>query len=439
VPGSATVVRDHLRRLHGLIVDSDLDAEENRHSRWPIYVVRLLMHVGRQWVKDRCPSQASALSFETALSLVPSIAVAFALLKATGFLEARSALVEFLSSSLFPVYGERFSQVLVQFSDNINAGVLGAAGSAFTFAIAYFVFHELEHIFNDIWRVTQRRPLVGKFVIFYTLITLAPTLVGLSLFHTAHYWRANKGAIGWILPVLSVWFALVLANRLLPRTKVKWGHAAAGALISALLFEVAKRLFALYLSDIIFKRYTGIYGALALLPLLLMWIYFTWLVVLLGAEVTYALQNFRALEAVERRRNGGGPEARINGVVAARLLYEIARAFHDGRKAISRLDLARRYELQVEIVIAIMERLKRANLVVEVEGDVSGYMLARAPTEISLEAVFDPFGTVDTRAGTEADGRLNEILRELEAARRTTSERVTFADLLARRVDAAAP
>ncbi|HEY3359156.1 MAG TPA: YihY family inner membrane protein [Polyangia bacterium] len=424
-------MREHLRKLRSYMSDADLASEQGKAMAWPLYLWRLVGHVWRQWARDRCPSQASALSFETALSLVPSLAVAFALLKATGALEARSALVEFISTNLFPVFGERISVFLVQFSDNINAGVLGGLGTGFTLGIAYFVFHELEHTLNDIWRVTARRSLVNKFVIFYTLITLVPMLIGLSLYHTAHYWKSGRGVVGWVLPILLVWVALTLANRLLPRARVQWRSAAIGALVSAILFEAMKRGFALYLSDIVFRRYTNIYGALALLPLLLMWIYATWVVVLLGSEVTYAVQNLHSLEVLERRRRGNGPEDHVNGVVAARVLYAIGRAFRAGQKTTTKLSLAERFEVPQEVIIGVIERLKRADLVLEVEGDVSGYMLARPPEEITIEQAFEPFQAADVRPGTEAAEKLNQVLREIEAARRGMTESVTFADLLA--------
>ncbi|MBI5482149.1 MAG: YihY family inner membrane protein [Deltaproteobacteria bacterium] len=422
-------MRERLRRLRRAVFHSDLGSHRGLRYR-AVYLARLMSHIFRQWGRDRCPSQASALSFETAFSMVPCLAVAFALLKATGALEARSALVEFLSKNMLPAYGDSIGKFLIQFSDNINAGVLGTIGTIGAFIISYFVFHELEHIFNDIWRVTQRRSLLNKAVIFYTLITLAPSLTGLSMYHTARYWSLNRGVVGWLAPIGLVWVALVLANRLLPRAKVKWSSAAIGALISAVLFEVLKRGVAVYLVDLMFRRYTGIYGALALLPLLLLWIYVTWLVVLLGAEVAYAVQNFHYLDTLDRRAHGNGPEDHINGVVGTRVMVEVARAFRDGEKVSTRIELASRFEVSQEVMTVIVDRLKRADLLMEVEGDVTGIALARAPSEITVEQVMAPFRPVDVRNGSEEAGRLNLLLREMEQARRSRSEKTTLQELL---------
>jgi membrane protein len=422
-------MRARLRRLRSAVFHSDLNSHRGVRYR-VVYLARLISHIFKQWGRDRCPSQASALSFEAAFSLVPCLAVAFALLKATGALEARSALVEFLTKNMLPAYGDSIGKFLIQFSDNINAGVLGVVGTLGAFIIAYFVFHELEHIFNDIWRVTQRRSLLNKAVIFYALITLVPSLIGLSIYHTARYWNLNRGVVGWLLPVGLVWAALVLANRLLPRAKVKWSSAAIGALVAALLFELLKRGVAVYLVDLMFKRYSGIYGALALLPLLLLWIYITWLVVLLGAEVAYAVQNFHYLDTLDRRAHGSGPEDHINGVVGARVMLEVARAFRDGEKAVSRIELASRFELPQEVVSVIVERLKAADLLMEVEGDVQGLTLARSPSEITVEQALDPFRAADVRSGSEHATRLNQLLREVEQARRSQTEGTTLQELL---------
>jgi membrane protein len=420
-------MRARLKRLQSAVFHSDLSTHRGVWYR-VVYLLRLVSHILRQWGRDRCPSQASALSFEAAFSLVPCLAVAFALLKATGALEARSTLVEFLTKNMLPAYGDSIGKFLIQFSDNINAGVLGVVGTLGAFIIAYFVFHELEHIFNDIWRVTQRRSLLNKAVIFYALITLAPSLVGLSMYHTARYW--TQGAVGWLAPIGMVWVALVLANRLLPRAKVKWSSAAIGALVSAVLFEVIKRGVAVYLVDMFFRRYTGIYGALALLPLLLLWIYITWLVVLLGAETSYAVQNFHFLDTLDRRARGNGPEDHINGVVGARVMLEVARAFRDGEKVVSRIELASHFELPQEVITAIVERLKRADLLMEVEGEVQGITLARAPSEITVEQAMEPFRPVDIRNGCEHADRLNVLLRDMEQARRLRSEQTTLQELL---------
>jgi membrane protein len=422
-------MRARLRRLRSAVFHSDLNSHRGVWYR-VVYLLRLISHIFKQWGHDRCPSQASALSFEAAFSLVPCLAVAFALLKATGALEARSTLVEFLTKNMLPAYGDSIGKFLIQFSDNINAGVLGVIGTLGAFLIAYFVFHELEHIFNDIWHVTQRRSLLNKAVIFYTLITLAPSLIGLSMYHTARYYNINRGWVGWLAPIGLVWVALLLANRLLPRAKVKWSSAAIGALVSAVLFEVIKRGVAVYLVDVFFRRYTGIYGALALLPLLLLWIYITWLVVLLGAEVGYAVQNFHYLDTLDRRARGNGPEDYINGVVGTRVLLEVARAFRDGEKAISRIELASRFELPQEVMTLIVQRLKSADLLMEVEGDVQGITLARSPSEITVEQAMEPFRPIDVRSGTDGEARLNELLRDLEQSRRQRAERTTLQELL---------
>jgi membrane protein len=420
-------MRARLKRLRSTVFHSDLSSHRGVVYR-VVYLARLISHIFKQWGRDRCPSQASALSFEAAFSLVPCVAVAFALLKATGALEARSTLVEFLTKNMLPAYGDNIGKFLIQFSDNINAGVLGMVGTLGAFLIAYFVFHELEHILNDIWHVTQRRSLLNKAVIFYTLITLVPSLVGLSMYHTARYW--NRGVVSWLAPVGLVWVGLLLANRLLPRAKVKWSSAAIGALISAVLFEVLKRGVAVYLVDLMFRRYAGIYGALALLPLLLLWIYVTWLVVLLGAEVAYAVQNFHYLDTLDRRARANGPEDHINGVVGTRVMLEVARAFRDGEKVATLIKLASHFEVTQEVITAIVERLKHADLLMEVEGDVNGIMLARSPSEITVEQTMAPFRPVDIRNGCEHASQLNVLLRDLEQARRSRAEKITLQELL---------
>ncbi len=258
------------------------------------YGLRLLLQIGRQWARDKCPQQAASLAFQTTLGLVPLTAVGFAVLRATGALREQSALVEFLSRRILPVRGESIAASLLAFADNIRPGALGLPGIALTLLLLYVLFHNVESIWNDIWRVRERRTFWGKFPVFYTLATLLPAGLALSLYNTARFWRT--GGLGLLISFGLTVAALALANRLLPRAPVKWRAAFAAAAVSAVLIELGKFAFSAYVSRLLLSRYEGIYGPLGVVPMLLTWIYVSWLAILFGAEVAYTVQNLERLE-----------------------------------------------------------------------------------------------------------------------------------------------
>jgi membrane protein len=395
------------------------------------WLLRLARQVFRRWRADRCPQEAAALAFKTALSLVPLMAVASTLLKAAGKLDERGAILEFFAPNLFPAEEAReaVEQAILAFADNIASGVLGPLGLTVLIVVVFSLFHDIEVFWNRVWSAAKRRALLRSFAVFYLLATMVPFLVAISLYHTARFWRG--GWTGFLLPFLSTFLALLAANKLLPSVRVMWRHAALGAGVSALLYEAAKGVFARYALAAL-GRYHSIYGAFGLVPLILVWIYVGWLCALLGVEVAHAAQRLDALEAGggDRRRSllGDGEEAweLATGATAARLMVEVARHFVHGAKALPAPKLAERLRLPEEVVQRVLGRLKERDLVMEVEGDAHGWMPSRPPQGIRLAEVFAAFRA---RGSGGASDRLSQLLTELEPSLSDKAD-VTLAELV---------
>jgi len=419
------MMRASIARIRALILEPPRTPLRRRVA-YPLYVLRVAIQLGKQWARDKCPQIAASLAFQSALSLVPVLAVTSALLSATGALSAQSALVDYLSNQVFPAVGEDFFHHLMAFVQNVRTGALGPFGLAITIVLAYTLFHSVENVFGQIWQVQRGRPLLAKFLIFYTLATLMPFLVGLSLYQTARYFQAVRGSL---FSFASIWLALNLVNKLLPRTQVRWRAALAGATVSALLFELAKFGYTRYVTVVALAGYHGVYGAVAIIPISLVWMYVAWLVILFGAECAHAAQNLRVLEALDRRAHGDDPRDKVNGVVALRVLAAVAAHYQAGGKALSEDELARRFDVAEDVIQLITEKLKSRDLLVEVQGDVTGLFLARPPEQITLEQVLADFRSPDVRAD-QTSPRLDALLRALEQTRREQVGALTLADLL---------
>jgi membrane protein len=382
------------------------DGSINKRVFYPLYALRVLLQVVRQWARDRCPQQAASLAFQSALSIVPLIAIALVLLRAFGAIEAQSALVDIISKQVLPISREEISKHLVGWADNMSDyGTVGVTGFFTMMVLSFIMFNSTESIFNDIWRSEKRRSLGQKLVVFYALVTIIPALMGISLYHAARY-GLTSGFVGAFGALSATWVALVLANKLLPTAFVGWGPAAIGALFSALTFEASKHLFGLYLAHVAFQSYAGIYGTLGLLPALLVWIYYSWLVVLLGAEIAHAAQNLRQLERLDRRSRSGSPEnellEKVNGLVAARFMCAVVEAWRKGQPPLGRDALAARFDVSEEVADRIVRRLRERHLLLEVDG--AGYLPARHPGEIHLADVLSAFRTSDVVSASEATG-----------------------------------
>lgn len=401
----------------------------------PVYALRVLLQVIRQWARDRCPQQAASLAFQSALSIVPLVAIALVLLRAIGAFGAQSALVEVLAKQVLPISQEQISTHLVGWAQNLtDFGTAGLAGFLMMLVLSFVMFNSTERIFNDIWRSERRRSLGQKLVVFYALVTIVPALMGLSLYQAARY-GLTSGFVGALGALTATWGALLLGNKLLPSCKVGWGQAAVGALFSALLFEIAKHLFGYYVANVAFQKYAGVYGTLGLLPILLLWIYYSWLVVLFGAEIAHAAQNLKHLERLDRRARQSSPEnelfEKVNGTVAVRLLARVVEAWRNGEAPPSRAALATRFDLSDDVVDRIFRRLRETHLVIEAGGE-AGYLPARHPAEIRLADVFAAFrgsDVVSTTLRSSARNRLDEVLAELELSALQKARGVTLEDV----------
>ena len=170
-------------RIRRFLRDPDtlLPAEATRRMRALTYLVRLGMRIIRQWVTDRCPQQAAALAYQTSLSLVPLIAIGFALIRVGGSTETEDKLLEFFTTKLLPNLAE-VTTFLQSFSRNISVGAAGMTGLLITLVTCYSLYASVEKVFNDVWRVGQRRSLINKFLTFYALVTLLPALFAASLY-----------------------------------------------------------------------------------------------------------------------------------------------------------------------------------------------------------------------------------------------------------------
>jgi membrane protein len=398
----------------------------SHRARAAVYLTRLGIRILKQWARDKCPQQAAALTFNTALSLVPVTAIAFTILRSVGSLDAQSRLSDFIANRLFPGM-EAVTNHIEDFSRNISVGALGGAGLFFTIITCYSVYSYVEHIFNDIWRVGERRTLVGKFLTFYAMVTLLPALASVSLYWSGRLIGANT-ATRFFVPMAIEVLALLFMNKLLPRTTVNWSAALLGALFTAVVLEFLKLVFVRFAKNMLLRSYSGVYGSLGLIPLLLIWIYASWLLVLLGVEIAFAMQNLRLLEAEDRRQSGDAP---INGLLAAQLLAMVAGAHEVSGRGIAKTNLVTEFGLAVDVVDRVVERLKARGLIAEVHGDINGYIPGRAAAAITLDEVLSAFRSSDIEI---ADGSTSPVLRalasELDESRKQRTQGMTIADLI---------
>ena len=240
---------------------------------------------------DRLGLTASSLTFTTTIALVPLVTVTLALFTAFPmFSKLQGAVQSWLIQSLVPEsISRQVLGYLTQFAG--KASRLGVAGLGAFFLSALALVLTIDRTLNNIWRVRRPRPFAQRVLIYWAVMTLGPLLLGASLTVTSYAVYASRflvggipGAVQFVLEGLE--FVLLAGGlaalyRYVPNTEVRVGHAMAGGLFATLGIEGAKRVLAWYLGLV--PTYSAVYGAFATFPILLVWIYVAWLVVLLGA------------------------------------------------------------------------------------------------------------------------------------------------------------
>lgn len=245
---------------------------------------------------DRVNINAGYLAYITLLSIVPMLTVLLSVLSSFSvFANAGDVIQDFVITHFVPAAGDAVKQALLEFV--ANTGKMTAVGGLFLFVAALMLISNIDKNLNYIWRVEHKRRAVFSFSMYWMVLTLGPILVGASIAATSYVTslkiidsEAISGAYDFLLrwlPFLLSFFAFMGLYILVPNKKVYVSHAVVGAIVAALLFEASKKGFAAYITQ--FPSYQLIYGALAAIPILFVWVYLCWLIVLIGAEVTAAL------------------------------------------------------------------------------------------------------------------------------------------------------
>jgi membrane protein len=256
---------------------------------------------------------ASSLAYTTLLSIVPLITVMFGLFGSISVLSDFSeAIQDFVFSNFVPEFGWTIQGYLSDFSD--KASKLTITGSMVLVVIAIMLMATIDNSFNRIWMVKNKRNPVARLLVYWAVLTMGPLLIGFGLASTSYLlslpvvadvdttWNLKARILSW-LPFLTTSIAFSLLYILIPNCFVSKRHALVGGFICAILFEFAKYGFGIYVREM--PSYENIYGAVAIIPLFLIWIYVSWMIVLFGAHITFCLSSFRLQDEIKHSSKGG--------------------------------------------------------------------------------------------------------------------------------------
>ncbi len=373
---------------------------------------------------------AASLTFTTVLSIVPLLTTVFGVLTALPvFDRMRDALRSFLESNLMP---EAISSSIFRYLDQFSANASSLTiVSVLSFMVtSMMTMLTIDSALNTIWGVHRPRPLHQRLLTYWGILSLGPILLGLSLSSTSYLASASAGYVTAPQPVVTL---LLHATSMLlftagyaalyvfvPNRRVEWRDALVGAFCAAVAFEVAKRGFAAYVTH--FPTYTLVYGALAAVPLLLVWIYYIWIITLAGALIAASL---RAIYGRNWNRGQAPGDAYGDALRVLRVLHRARQSDHVGQvPGLNAHAIRQQARLDYASADSILEKLERDGLVIRTRQVVPTgatkfksddlWLLAADASVVKLERVFRPFAFDPAHVAEMALDRDDPLARFIE-------------------------
>jgi len=377
-------------------------------------LARLGRFVLRRFFDDHLFEAAGALAYTSVFALVPLSVVVLGVLSILPAFEAWSArLIDYILANFVPSTARAVSGYLADFSSNTRS--LTVAGALALIASLLLTLRSVEAVFNRIWRVSGARPQLSRFLMYWTVLTLGSLVAAASLALSTRFFalaifetppgRWLEALLLRCAPMLIEVLAFAAVFRLVPHRSVRWRHALAGASLAMLLFELVKSGLGLYLGS--FDSYQKLYGAVALVPILMLWIYLSWVAILAGASLASSLSAFRDLPWSLRLPHG----QELYGVL--RLLGRFQQARARGQGLSSEAILALEPALTDTFVQAMLDGLGQVQVVQRAEnGD---WLLSRDLDQVGLDELYEALclriPMADMPVSLQADA-LGAVLRE---------------------------
>ena len=358
-------------------------------------IVKSFILAIRRYNEDQLQNKASALTYNTLLSIVPMLAVLFAIARGFGFQNiVQSQLFSFLP-------GQR--EVLLQsfvfvdsYLEQAKSGVFVGVGLGLLFWTVMNLLGNIENTFNDIWRVKKSRTLFRKFTDYFSLFLVLPFLMicsaGITIFISTTLADALQifspilSIIVKIIPYLIIIITLTGVYMFIPNTHVKFKSAFGAAFFAGTVFQLFQLL---YISGQIWvSKYNAIYGSFAALPLLLLWMQLSWVICLFGVELTAAGQNIENFDFEKDTRN---ISRRCKDFLTLMIASMIIKRFEKGETPYSQHEISIKYQIPITLTSDILYLLAKTGIVIETNSSEfePGYVPAMDINKITVALLFE--------------------------------------------------
>jgi membrane protein len=340
-------------------------------------------------------SRASSLAFTTLLSLIPVLAIMFMFFKAFGGDLVEEKIKPMIYDYLTAGIGDSITGYIDSFLGSATVDTLGSIGFIFLLAAVYSILSSIEVSFNAIWQVNKNRSPVEMLKTYLTIVFISPILLVLSL------WMASRIEVmvnvgGWYISgllafmffqispfiLMTVMFMFLLV--IMPNTQVKLSHAFVGSVFGAVCFTILKALFIHYTKLAV--SYNVIYGSIATLPFFMLWIYFSWTIVLLSVEMAFVRQNIHNLKHLEQNVFSN----RLDRLrIALMVVIKITKNFIAGKEQSSQLEISSELDIPIKEIAECLSGLEKSGIIIEIAKKQDTYTLNMPLEKLTVGVIAD--------------------------------------------------
>ena len=428
-----------IARFNDVIWNGDIE-RMGRMRAALMHTLRICHVLARDLAEGQLSLRAMSLVYTTLLSLVPLLAISFSVLKGFG---VHNQIQPLLLNVLAPLgdKGVEITHTVISFVDNMRVGVLGAVGLGLLVYTVISLMQKVENAFNFAWRVTDQRPFARRFGDYLSVLLIGPLLAFSSLGITASLtstpvlsdalapFAGLFVTAGQLLPYLLIVGAFTFVYSFMPNTKVSLRAALIGALAAGLMWNLAGWVFASFVVGS--SNYTAIYSAFATLILFMIWLYLSWLILLVGACISYYVQH---PEDVTPERGQIRPGGSTREAIAMMFALRVARD-HMAGAAPNAEQLAGEARLPMAAVAPVIAALEGARIFVRSADDPARYFPGRALDTITMGAVLDAVRSADAAGASERRPAapppdVAALMAEMDRARNNALRGRTLRDLV---------
>lgn len=397
-----------------------------RYNSFFVKFIRVIYITLKGFYRDKISIRASALTFFSVLSVVPVLAMAFGIAQGFGI----QSLLEKVLKKTFEGQQEIVNYILrfaTQYLESFNGGYMALVSLSFLLYIFMKLLINIEESFNDIWHLKESRPFIRKFTDYLSMMLLMPFFVSLSSglnvmskyiieatesIQLLSYFTSYILLLMRLIPYVLTWLLFMIFYMVMPNTNVKFSSALIAGIVAGSIYQIVQWAYIAFQVGV--SRYNAIYGSFAALPLFLFWLQISWLIVLIGAKISYAIQHVDHYQYVHG-------EVRVSifhrKVLSLSVLYHVIERFVKGESALTIPELSKKTKTSKQLVTEVINDLIEAGFIVSVtsgHSKMEAYQPAREPATFKTGEIIEKIEKIGEGripiSGSEIISKIREII-----------------------------